>query len=228
MPNRSFLVRAIAAALLAAGLGAAHAQVRITEVAPWSSGNSAVNADWFELTNTGSSAVNITGWKVDDGSATFAAAATLNGISSIGAGESVIFIETASDATLATFRSHWFGASAPAGLKVGRYSGSGLGLGTGGDGVTVFNATGTLMAKVTFGASASGPFATFDNAAGLDNTTISTLAAVGVNGAFAAVNSANEIGSPGLVAAPVPEPETWGLMAAGLALVGAVARRRKA
>ena len=37
---------------------AATAQVRITEVAPWSSGNSAVEADWFELTNLGSNAVD--------------------------------------------------------------------------------------------------------------------------------------------------------------------------
>ncbi len=35
----------------------------ISEVAPWSSGNTPVAADWFELTNTGSSAINISGWK---------------------------------------------------------------------------------------------------------------------------------------------------------------------
>ncbi len=36
----------------------------ITEVAPWSSGNSPVGADWFELTNKGLSAVDITGGKL--------------------------------------------------------------------------------------------------------------------------------------------------------------------
>ena len=44
-------------------------------------------------------------------------------------------------------------------------------------------------------------------------------------GPFLAASGA-EIGSPGAVAA-VPEPKTYGLMLAGLALVGAIARRRK-
>ena len=35
-------------------------------------------------------------------------------------------------------------------------------------------------------------------------------------------------GTIDLVAAPVPEPATWGLLAAGLAAMGALARRRRA
>ena len=52
----------------------------VSEVAPWSSGNSPLGADWFELTNTGASAVNIAGWKVDDSLPSFATAIALNGI----------------------------------------------------------------------------------------------------------------------------------------------------
>ncbi|MEI9807464.1 MAG: lamin tail domain-containing protein [Bacteroidota bacterium] len=55
----------------------------VSEVAAWSSGNSPVGADWFELTNTGTNPVDITGWKVDDNSNSFTAALVLNGITTI-------------------------------------------------------------------------------------------------------------------------------------------------
>ena len=59
---------------------------------------------------------------------------------------------------------------------------------------------------MAFGTSPAGPsFPTFDNAAGLNNATISILSAVGVNGAFVAANDSAEIGSPGTIgAAPAP------------------------
>ncbi len=171
----------------------------ISEVAPWSSGNSPLGADWFEVTNVGTNAVDITGWKVDDSSASFASALALNGVTSIAPGESVIFIET-SDlvTTAANFKALWFGANPPAGLQIGSYSGSGIGLSTGGDAVNLYDSTGTRKASVTFGASPAGPsFPTFDNAAGLDTTTISRLSVVNLYEAFRAVNDAAEIGSPG-------------------------------
>ncbi|NEU79412.1 SdiA-regulated domain-containing protein [Nostoc sp. UIC 10630] len=175
----------------------------ITEVAPWSSGNSPVGADWFELTNKGLSAVDITGWKIDDNSNSFAFSVALSGITTIGAGESVIFLEGAT--VNPTFLSNWFGANPPAGLKIGNYSGSGIGLSTGGDAVNIYNSTGALQANVVFGASpAAAPFATFDNAALSNNATIATLSAVGINGAFVAVNSSTEIGSPGTIVSSLP------------------------
>jgi hypothetical protein len=210
------------AALAAVSAVPAHAAVSITEVAPWASGNSAVGADWFELTNTGASAITIAGWKMDDGSAAFASSVALTGISSINAGESVIFIEGASSLN-ATFLSTWFGANASAGLQVGNYSGNKVGLSTDGDGVTVFDVSGAQQAIVTFGASTAGY--TFDNAAGATGS-ISTLSAAGVNGAFLSADG-NEIGSPGSIAA-VPEAETYAMMLAGLALVGVAARKRQA
>jgi hypothetical protein len=218
-------LRYIAAAVLAATSFAASAAVTITEVAPWSSGNSPVGADWFELTNTGSSAVDITGWKVDDNSNSFAVALALNGVTSIAAGQSVIFVE-GSAATVASFKSNWFGANVPSSLAVGYYSGSGIGLSATSDAVNIYNAAAALQAKVTFGASDStSPYQTFDNAAGLNNTAISQLSAVGTNGAFIA-NSAAEIGSPGSIAA-VPEPETYAMLLAGLGFIGAMARKRQ-
>lgn len=172
----------------------------ISEVAPWSSGNSPVNADWFELTNNGTSAVSITGWKMDDNSNSFAASVALNGITTIAPGESVIFLETATPSSaIPLFLSTWFGRATPAGLQVGSYTGSGIGLSTGGDAVNIYNAGGTLQANVSFGASPAGPFATFNNAAGLNNATITQLSVKGVNGAFAAANNPLETGSPGTV-----------------------------
>ncbi len=197
----------------------AHAAVSITEVAPWASGNSPVAADWFELTNTGASAVDITGWSMDDGSAT-PGVAPLTGVTSIAAGQSVIFIEGDGSAN-ATFIDTWFGGNAPAGFAIGNYIGGGVGFGTGGDGVNIFNAANALQAGVSFGASTA-EFS-FDNAAGL-NGSISQLSAVGVNGAFLSADG-NEIGSPGAIAA-VPEPANLAMMLAGLGLVGVAVRKR--
>jgi hypothetical protein len=182
----------------AAGVGG----IIISEVAPWGSGSSSYTSDWFEVTNTSVVAVDITGWKFDDNSNAFVSSVALNGITSIAAGESVIFMETAVPATtIAAFTASWFPGGAPAGLQVGSYTGSGVGLSTAGDAVNVFNAAGVLQAKVVFGASsAAAPFATFDNGAGLDNVTISTLSVAGVAGGQLVASTPAAIGSPGAIA----------------------------
>ncbi len=221
MPNT--LLRAAALSALMA-TATAQAQLAFTEVAPWSSGNSTVAADWFEITNLGSTAIDITGWKVDDNSNSFAASVALVGVSIIAPGQSVVFIEGA--AANAQFANVWFGGTLPVGLQVGRYSGSGIGLSTGGDALNLFKADGTLVTRVDFGASpTAAPFATFDNAAGLSGVTLATLSAVGINGAFLAA-AGGEIGSPGSVGV-VPEPGTWAMLLAGAGVVAGVARRRR-
>ncbi|MEC5385878.1 lamin tail domain-containing protein [Uliginosibacterium sp. H3] len=205
-----------------AGASMANAQVRVTEVAPWASGNAPYASDWFELTNFGSSAVSIAGWKMDDSSASFASAVALAGITSIAAGESVIFAEKS---VSASFLSTWFGTASPS-LQFGTYVGSGVGLSTDGDAVNIYNASGVLQASVSFGvADGSTPYQSFDNRAGLDNTTISQLSVAGVNGAFVALNDASEIGSPGSIAA-VPEPTNIAMLLAGLGLMGVIVRKR--
>jgi hypothetical protein len=200
----TFKKMAIATGLALAFAVSAQAQVRITEVSPWSStlANSPIASDWFELTNFGSTAVSISGWTMDDNSNAFASSVALSGITSIGAQESVIFTETA---TSAAFKNLWFGASPPVGVQVGSYTGLGVGLSTSGDAVNIYDSIGTLIANVVLGASdALAPLQTFENPTGLTGVTLSTLSVVGLNGAFVAVNDINEIGSPGLIAAAVP------------------------
>ena len=174
--------------------------VSVTEAAPWSSSNTNVLADWFEVTNNGNAALDITGWKVDDSSNSFTAALALTGITSIAPGESVIFLETSATnaaTIIANFKSTWFGINPPANLQVGSYTGSGIGLSGSSDAVNLFNAAGVVQANISFGAATTN--FTFNNAASLNNTAITTLSQVGVNGAFAAVNDLPQIGSPGTI-----------------------------
>lgn len=203
----------------------AHAAIIISEVSPWSSGNSSYGADWFELTNTGASAVDITGWKVDDNSNSFGASLALRGVTTIGAGQSAIFLESTANASSSdttidnAFKAAWFGSNVPAEFLIGNYGGSGIGLSTSGDAVNIFNASGTLITRISFGASTSGR--TFDNSAGLNNATISTLSSVGTNGAFTSANGA-EIGSP----SAVPLPGALSLLMSAVGLVGGMRLRR--
>jgi hypothetical protein len=208
--------------------GSARAAIIITEVQPSGSGNASYAADWFELTNTGASAVNITGWKMDDNSASFASSVALRGVTSIAPLHSVVFVEGdatgSTDATLqAAFKTAWFGASVPAGFTIGAYGGSGVGLSTAGDAVNIYNSSGSIQAGVSFGAaSLASPVPSFDNAAGLSGS-ISALSAVGVHGAFAPAGTP-EIGSPGAV----PEPTSLVLGGIGICAfaVGGLRRRK--
>ena len=189
------------------------ANLKITEVAPWSSSNAPFGEDWFEVTNFGTANADITGWTMDDDS-NAANSALLSGITVIKPGESVIFIEIQPGHNATTernvFISTWFGNNPPPGLQVGTYTqgvAGGVGLGTGGDQVNLFNGVaGTRQANVIFGPSNNippGPFLTFDNSVGTNSPpNLSTFSAIGVNGAFAAPGDTREIGSPGTIGAP--------------------------
>jgi len=184
----------------------------ISEVSPWSSGSSPYSADWFELTNTGTTTVDLTGWRMDDGSNAFGSSVALTGVTSIAAGQSAVFLEGTAG-TVTNFQSAWFGASVPVGFAAGTYSGGGVGLSTGGDAVNVFDASGNRVTGVAFGISTTGQ--TFDNTDGVGSTTlplptVSTLSAIGTNGAFLAADGV-ETGSPGTKATNliVSEVSSW-------------------
>ena len=134
---------------------------------------------------------------MDDNSDSFANAVALNGVSQPRPRASRRSSSRATRPPPTAFETVWFGGSAPAGFQIGTYTGSGVGLSTGGDEVNVFDAAGTHVTGVAFGASTTGQ--TFDNTAALGSATaplptISTLSVDGVNGAFTV---GAETGSPG-------------------------------
>lgn len=171
--------------------------VLVTEAAAFASGSSPVQVDWFELTNNTNATIDITGWRMDDNSADLSFSVPLVGVSTIAPGESVIFLQTSAanlSTTAASFIDVWFGGIAPPNFQIGAYDG-GPGLGTGGDGVFIFDGNGIVLTSFSFGASpSSAPLATFDNSAGVESG--NRLSEVGIFGAFLA-STGNEIGSPG-------------------------------
>jgi|GEM_PF-549326 len=228
----------VAIALFNTSTASAVTTLRITEANPTGS-SEAYNFDWFEVTNTGSIAVNISGWSVDDSSSiTTPVRGAINGITSIAAGESVILIES-SAANLAAnktaFANAWFAGNLPVNLQIGSYSASGVSLSASGDGVGLFDnaSTPVLQAYISFGATTT-TGGTVDNAEGINDTTgassnVTARSIVGTNGGF--LSSGNQIGSPGSIAnasvSPVPVPAAAWLMVSGLGALGAMARRRR-
>lgn len=209
--------------------------LRITEA--MSSSGVGGTADWWEVTNYGGSAVDITGWKFDDSSFSFAASVALNGITTINAGESVAFLETTTldSGTVATlissFRTFWGGSGTSA--QIGYYAGSGIGLSSAGDGIVLFSGTGTeTTPRVTFGAATTGSSFYYGYDAAGDptsspntNALVSTVGTVDGQITFASATTLPQnIGSPGTaVVTAVPEPSSAALLAigagAGVALV---------
>lgn len=216
----SILALALTASLLPT---AAHAQLKITEAESSEASGTFTTADWFELSNLGASAVDLTGYKMDDSSASFGSSVALTGITSIAAGESVVFFEVTGGTPLTVqgFKD-WWGSGLNASLQIGTYSGSGVGLSSGGDGVNLFDSIGTHIDGVTFGAATAGTTFEFDG--GAIGRSPTGLSADGVNGAFLSGNG--DIGSPGV--APVPEPATLALGGLGLAALFLSRRKRKA
>lgn len=204
--------------MLTAGLAASAAfagtaptgPIRITEA--MSSSGAGGTVDWIELTNFSNAPVNIGGYRIDDSSFSFALSQALNGVTSIGPGESVVFIESAAGAAIGDFRTFWGGL---AGVQVGYYSGSGLGLSSGGDGVSIFAADQLLIDLVNFGAATGGVSFGYDP----KNSDFGALSVNGVFGAFVSPNAVGNVASPGTV----PGPAAAGL----LGLAGLVAGRRR-
>jgi hypothetical protein len=178
-------------------------QVRITEV--MSNSGAGGTADWIELTNLGSTAVDITGWKVDDNSYAFATALELTGVTSIPAGKSVIFMESAAPTTdIPALKAFW--GTSMDNISVGSYTGSGIGLSSTGDGAIIFKADQSEITRVSFPTAATTTGKSFYfsyNADGssVDNAVVSSLGTI--NGTLSnqvtltSTNAVGNIGSPG-------------------------------
>jgi hypothetical protein len=212
MLRNALLVSSLSALAFVAS---ASAGLRVTEA--MSSSGSGGTADWFEVSNYGTTAIDITGYKMDDNSFAFANAVALLGITSIAAGETVIFVEGAST-TVSGFRSFWGGLS---GVQVGYYTGSGVSFSSSGDGLVVYNGSGSeVTQRATFGSATTGSSFYFDST-GTAAGVVSTVGTIGTQVTFSSTGIGN-IGSLG-TALNIPAPGAVALV--GLAAL--VARRRK-
>ncbi len=198
---------------MAASLTGAQAALIITEVMS-SSGPAASGGtpDWFEVTNTGTSAVDITNFKFDD-NFNFNASVTLVGVTSIAAGQSVVFIETSTPVTtIADFRTFWGGSATTA--VIGSYSGAGVSFSSAGDGASIFDTSEVSVASVSFGAATTGSSFGYDLASYPNQNGFGGVSVNGSNGAFISAHALGNIGSPGVAIFPseVPEPSRLGFL----------------
>lgn len=204
------------------------AQIAITEI----NSSSDATDDWFELTNTGSSAVDITGWGFDDFPENLDNIALLEDITSIAAGESVVFFEFDDESGVALadqatdFRTAWGGL---AGVQLGFHRGSGLGRD---DGVSIFDASQALVAQEIYFDPAAAPEADLHAGESVGATDIDSAIfdlssgtfiapTLGSLGVFAA--SDGGLGSPGV---SVPEPSSISMILFGC-FAFALRRRRR-
>lgn len=221
-----------AAVLVSIAASPAFGYIRITEV--MSSSGTGGTADWFEITNYGTSTVSLTGMRMDDNSYSFATSVALLGVTSLAAGESAIFFEnTAPTADIASFRSFWGGISS---VQVGYYNGTGAGVSfsSGGDGAVIYNSTGVeISLRTAFGPATTGSsFYWGYNAAtgafdasyvGVNNAgLVSTLTTIGTQVGFQSALAPTNTGSLG-TAIGVPAPGAIAL----IGVAGLVGGRRR-
>jgi len=224
----TFATGSLLAALPASG------QLVITEAMSNSANpGGAANGDWWELTNTGASTVNLNGYYWDDDGPSGNDGALFPNINIL-AGESLVIIDEGSG-NVADFVAAWGGGFTA--ISRDDFSGSDpfSGLSAGGDQIQLWDAdpnvgSANLLAEVLDTGNQGAPNAGFTFAWDTAGNSLGR-SAVGVDGAFLAPGDGdggspgNDVGSPGF--APVPEPETFGALAGVLALGFAALRRRR-
>ncbi len=216
----------------AAVSAAASAQIRITEYmydgSTFSFNGVNQGGEFFEITNVGSTAISLAGYKYDDDSRDPSLGLDLSVLGTLAGGESAIVAEASADA----FRAFW---SLGAGVKV--LGGNTVNLGRA-DEINVFSGT-TLIDRLTYADNAtpangprtqnvSGNVALADLSS--DLATNAVLSATGdVYGSYqtglANNGTTRYLGNPGKYA-PVPEPAS--MVALGVGALGLLRRRRKA
>ncbi len=170
--------------------------------------------DWVELTNTGPGTLTISGFKLDDNSFAFGTSVNLLGVTTLGPNESAVFIESTSPGTeIPAFRSFWGGPALT--IQVGSYTGSGVGLASGGDGVIIFDSAGVEQTRVSFGAATTNTSFGYNSFLYPSQTGFGGLSSAGSHGAYVSQNAAANVGSPGAI----PEPGSVLLLALGSGVV---------
>jgi len=187
----------------------ANAELVITEVMSFSAHHH-TNFDGWELTNTGQSSVDLTGYSWDDDAQT--PGTNVFGNITIAASESIIIIEAYGDGLLA-WKDDW---SLGTGVNVygwDYFSGTFSSLDNI-DGVFLYNASDVLLASAEYTSSTEGFSHEWDT-----SETYLGLSVDGENSAYQSSNQNPDVGSPGYA---VPEPTTITLLA-----LGGFALRRK-
>ncbi|MBA7476594.1 hypothetical protein ES707_11982 [subsurface metagenome] len=186
----------------------AKANLVITEIMSYSAHHH-TNFDWWELTNTSSSSVGLTGYSWDDD--TQIPGRNVFGNITIAAGESIIILEAYGDG-LQAWENDWGIDTGVNVYGVTYFSGfSGL---ENSDGVFLYDASDALVTFAEYTSSTEGFSNEWDiNGAFLD------LSVIDENGAYQSSNQYPDVGSPGYA---VPEPATIALLA-----LGGLALRRK-
>jgi hypothetical protein len=173
--------------------------VRVTEVQsqPAAGGG----ADWWELTNFESVAVDLSGWRFNDDGGSLDNSFVFPAGVSISPGESIVFVESLSPAQ---FRA-WWGPGVPADAQIISYTGGGLALGAEGDTLRVWNDASVNVSETittrTFGTATAGVSFNFDPATNV----FGGLSQTGVNGVFHS-SALTDRGSPGIWLPPAAEP----------------------
>ena len=158
--------------------------------------------DWWEITSFSPVPISLSGWRFDDNSASLGSAITFADTNlTILPGESIVFVERL---TSDQFRTWWGANNLPTGLKIVTYTGSGIGLSSGGDGLRLWNATATANTDTIDGVDfpAGDPGISFNF--NPDTREFGKLSVLDLNGVFqapATLEGVKEWGSPGRIKA---------------------------
>lgn len=226
MKLQRLFVSAIAIAMVCAAGSQAAFDLKITEI--WAGQNGAdITKDWIEVTNYGdmawTSADDYPLYVDDDSALSTPVVRLVAGLTAISPGESVIILMEAVEADALAFNGQW----GITGVSVGYASGSGLGLGDGGDTPHLFIGTATPSVYTLLDSASYDAQSTSETGAESWDVVLDGWSAVGnAAGAFesSALGGSNlpAIGSPGNV---VPEPSSC--VIAGLAALSLVALRKQ-
>lgn len=170
----------------------APAALLVTEVMASPAEGSAPSADWWELTNSGGEAVDLSGWRFNDDTGGFADAFVMPAGLSLRPGESIVFVE---NLTPDEFKTWWGPENFSPTNQIITYAGTGLGLRAAGDSIRLWDALTAdetaVKLRVNFVNAEPGVSQVYDPASGA----FGTRSQLGVGGAFTAATGP-DLGSP--------------------------------
>lgn len=198
-------------------VGVAFGNVYITE---WMYNSVGTGGEFVEITNTGASAIDLTGWSFDDDSQT-PGGFSLSGIGVLAAGASALITEVSD----ADFRLNWGLSNA---VQIAGSNTVNLGRS---DEINIFNASNVLVDRLTFSdVNIPGSIRTNGISGNAlpahlgTNTVINWFLSASGDSFGSYTSQSGDLANPGSYA-PVPEPTT--LAALGLGAMALIRRKRK-